>query len=114
MATTGNIDMDTPVTGEMFKLVGKVAGLVVASIALIAKEDAEAAKKARETIATVEKAPKQEEKIDLVKREAKTDKSYQILLGGAIAGFIGNFNEIFSPGPGLTISITNSEHSFWL
>lgn len=114
MATTGNIDMDTPVTSEMFKIVDKVADSVVTHIALIAKEDAEAAKKARETIAIAEKAlPKQEEKIVLVKPEAQIGKSYQIILGGAIAGFIGNFNEIFSPGPALTIGITNSEHSFW-
>jgi TolB-like protein len=112
--TTGNIDMDTPVTSEMFKLVDKVADSVIEHIAVIAKEDAEAAKKAGEKIAQETKKEKAgDDKITLVKREAPIGKSYRLYSGLLIAGGLGYFNDTTKPGGGITAGITNSERSFW-
>lgn len=112
--TTGNIDMDTPVTSEMFKLVDKVADSVIEHIAVIAKEDAEAAKKAGGPIAQeVKKGKTGDDKITLVKREAPVGKSYRLFAGALYGGGILYFDNISRTGAGATIGITNSEKSFW-
>ncbi len=112
--TTGNIDMDTPVTSEMFKLVDKVADSVIEHIAIIAKEDAEAAKKAGEIAAQeVKKGKASDDKITLVKREAPAGKSYRLYAGGAFAGGLGYFSDILKPGAGVTFGIANDEKNFW-
>lgn len=112
--TTGNIDMDTPVTSEMFKLVDKVADSVIEHIALVAQEDAKAAKKAGETIAQEEKkAAANDDKIALVRREMKSDGSYRFYAGAAFVGCGGYFTEVTKPGPSVSIGITNNESRFW-
>lgn len=112
--TTGTIDMNTPVTSEMFKLVDTVADSVIEHIAIIAREDAEAAKKTGETIAQEEKKGKAvDDKITLVKREMPVGKSYRLYAGGAFAGGMGFFSDILKPGAGVTVGIANDERKFW-
>ncbi len=110
--TTGTIDMETPVTSEMFKLVDKVADSVIEHIAVIAKEDAEAARKAGEKIAD-DTAKKQDEKITLVRRETPIGKSYRIAAGVAFTGGLGYFSDMLATGLAGTFGITNSEQHFW-
>ncbi len=115
--TTGNIEMDTPVTSEMFKLVDKVADSVIEHIAVIAKEDAEAAKKAGEAIAIAKEEIKakaiQDDKISLIKREAPIGKSYRIFAGASFTGGMEYFADTLRPGFVLCGGITNSEREFW-
>ncbi len=121
--TTGNIDMNTPVTSEMFKLVDKVADSVIAHIADVAKEDAQAEKKAGKAVAhemkTQEKKEdkiiqeKKDDKITLIKREASAGKSYRWYVGAALAGGAGYFSEKLEAGASLNVGITSSQISLW-
>lgn len=111
--TTGTIEMITPITSEMFKIVDKVADSVIEHIATVAKEDAEAAKKAGEKITSATPKDIKSEKITLVKREAKISKSYRILAGGGFGGGLGYFEDITKPGPSAMFGIIRNEKNFW-
>ncbi|MCX7679557.1 MAG: hypothetical protein N2316_10105 [Spirochaetes bacterium] len=112
--TTGTIDMITPVTSEMFKLVDKVADSVIEHIAVIAKEDAEAAQKAgQQTARDIKQGGEKEEKITLVKREFHEKKAFRFFAGISYGGGLGYFYDISHPGFGAMLGIANHEQNFW-
>lgn len=111
--TTGNIDMVTPVTSEMFKMVDAVADATISHIARVAQEDAAGAKAPRAAIGAKE-TPAAADKIVLVKRDAPAAKPWYYSAGLTLATPLTFFDSgLAKLGFGITGGIMNSYASFW-
>jgi len=110
--TTGNIDMITPVTSEMFKMVDKVADAAIAHIAEVARQDA-AGVPAEPAKAAVPGAKKEDERIVLVKREAPVTKRWYYSAGLTLSAPVTYFDSGLTGGLGITGGVMNSYASFW-
>jgi TolB-like protein len=107
---TGNIDMTTPVTSEMFKLVDTVADRAVLHIAEVAKQDAELAGAPVEPVSD----KKEDAVITLVKREGPVSKPFYVYAGAAYSMPLTFFDTgIGYLGGGLTGGFMNGYTSFW-
>ncbi len=111
--TTGNIDMVTPVTSEMFKMVDAVADATIAHIATVAGEDAAAAKSAPAAITAKDAPAAGDDRIVLVKRDALPTKPWYYSAGLTLSAPVSFFDSGLSGGLGITGGIMNSYASFW-
>ncbi len=110
--TTGNIDMVTPVTSEMFKMVDKVADAAIAHIAEVARQDSLGAT-GKQIKSDEPGAKKEDDRIALVKRETPAAKSWYFSAGLAFSLPLTYFDSGLSGGFGITGGVMNSCSSFW-
>jgi hypothetical protein len=110
--TTGNIDMVTPVTSEMFKMVDKVADATIAHIAEVAAQDS-AGTTVEPGKAAVPGGKKEDDRIVLVKRDAPVSKPWYYSAGLTLSAPLTYFDSGLSGGLGITGGFMNSYASFW-